>query len=315
MGLCVSKGLCIELNYDLNIYINTAISLLKLLFAGVLFLVPGKQQSDKLFSNTIFFIIFPIALILFIAIKIFPPITTISGSSMNDTILSGDKVVINPFDRNFKRGDIVLLKYKNRMYLKRIVGLPYENIDIKDNQVYINDDLLAEDYISTKYPPFPCKQDMYCHVLPIPKNNYFLLGDSRGNSYDSRFFGPIPKYKIKGRVVHIFYPFERRQTVDRYHYSHATTESYMREMQNTIKSLWQPPVFSKNATVKTSFTIKRNGEIVNPTIKESSGNEVLDKSAINTLKKLKKLSPLPNDLQHLDHVDVEFKFDYNVKKR
>lgn len=96
---------------------------------------------------------------------------------------------------------------------QRIIGLPKETIEIKRNQnnianTYINDKILNEPYKKIKeYSPHP-KAIHYKKIL-IPENSYFILGDNRDMSYDSRFLGPINKNKIIGKIIYIYYPIRR----------------------------------------------------------------------------------------------------------
>ena len=99
-------------------------------------------------------------------------------------------------------------------YIKRVIGLPGEKFEIKrfengSSKVYINDKPLDEDYILSEFDYNICKSDMNCGPLVIPEGHYFMMGDNRGNSWDSRYWGPLPKERFIGRAVFIFYPFNR----------------------------------------------------------------------------------------------------------
>lgn len=126
-----------------------------------------------------------ISLIIFILIGSFVinnKIFKINGHSMNPTLYEGDYVICN---KNFqlKRYDIIAFKLNNQNTIKRVIGLPNETIDIDDDgNVYIDGKKLEEDYLTSKYKgmvetPLPYK---------IPSNKYFVLGDNRKDSYDSR---------------------------------------------------------------------------------------------------------------------------------
>ena len=73
-------------------------------------------------------------------------------------------------------------------------------------KVYINDKPLQEDYIMSEYDFHKCKSDMFCGPLIIPEGQYFMMGDNRGNSMDSRFWGTLPKERFIGRAVFLFWP-------------------------------------------------------------------------------------------------------------
>ena len=75
--------------------------------------------------------------------------------------------------------------------------------------VYINDKRLDEEYIMSEYDYHVCKDNMYCGPFVIPEDNYFMMGDNRGNSQDSRFWGTLPKDRFIGRAVFKFWPIKR----------------------------------------------------------------------------------------------------------
>lgn len=129
-----------------------------------------------------------------------PQPVLVEGTAMMPTFNDGDKILI---DRNFgelKRGDIVMFLYpkdRTKSYIKRIIGLPGEMVEIKSGQVFINDELLDEPYVENSYnqakPNFPPQK--------IPEYQYFVLGDNRDNSSDSRFWGTVDKELIKGKYL------------------------------------------------------------------------------------------------------------------
>ncbi len=137
------------------------------------------------------------------------------GNGMAPIIKRGDEFLVKKLKGyELKRGDLVVYKLGIReTYYQRIVGLPGETIDIKRNSenianIYINDKVLNEPYKKLKeYSPHP-KAINYEKTL-IPENSYFILGDNRDMSYDSRFLGPINKNKIIGKIIYIYYPIKR----------------------------------------------------------------------------------------------------------
>ena len=103
---------------------------------------------------------------------------------------------------------------KDIAYIKRVIGLPGDKLEIKAEQngshkVYINDKPLEEDYILSEFDYTPCKPNMHCGPLIIPDGHYFMMGDNRGNSLDSRYWGTVSKERFIGRAVFIFYPLNR----------------------------------------------------------------------------------------------------------
>jgi signal peptidase I len=128
---------------------------------------------------------------------------------MEDTVMTQDRVFafrLSYLFENPQRGDIVVFPLpddESQNYLKRIIGLPGETVEIKDGKVYINnsEEPLAEDYLKEKptgdYGPYE-----------IPENSYFMLGDNRNISLDSRFWERtfVKKNKIMGKVLLRYYP-------------------------------------------------------------------------------------------------------------
>lgn len=136
------------------------------------------------------------------------------GNDMAPIIKRRDEFLVRNLKKEeLKRGELIVYKDKNRTYYQRIIALPGEKIEIKrdsDNiaNIYINDKILSEPYKKLKeYSPHP-KAKHYVKTL-IAKNSYFVLGDNRDMSYDSRFLGPINKNKIIGKIIYIYYPTKR----------------------------------------------------------------------------------------------------------
>ena len=130
--------------------------------------------------------------------------TRVYGQSMEPTLHSEDRVILDKITYRFRppqRGDVVVITLrKNYPHLiKRIVGLPGETIAIHDGRVYINGKPLEEDYLDKPT----------LGVLPptrIPPMYYFVLGDNRSASNDSRSFGPVPREHIVGRAIFRYWP-------------------------------------------------------------------------------------------------------------
>lgn len=123
------------------------------------------------------------------------------------------KLSTNPF-AIFRRLTGLFCSNKEAAFIKRVIGLPGEKIEIKQlsngaSKVYINDSPLDEDYILSEFDYTPCKSNMHCGPLIIPENQYFMMGDNRGNSYDSRYWGTVSRERLIGKAVFIFFPFNR----------------------------------------------------------------------------------------------------------
>lgn len=151
--------------------------------------------------------IFAVILSLLIKNYVFEP-TKVSGSSMEETLHDNDRLIVSKISLKFKelkRGDIVIMKYdEDDDYVKRIVGMPGEVVQVIDGGVYINGELFEEDYINTDYT-----ENIVGFEWKLDADEYFLMGDNRlpGKSKDSRDFGPVKVDRIIGKAVFRFYPF------------------------------------------------------------------------------------------------------------
>jgi len=141
----------------------------------------------------------------------------IPGESMLPTLEVGDRVVVEKVTyrtREPQRSDIIIFMPPESLQqgnppltealIKRIVGLPNETVQVKEQKIFINEQPLEERYIPTEFAP---AYDWGPEV--IPENSYFVLGDNRNNSYDSHLWGYVPRENIIGRANKIFWPLNR----------------------------------------------------------------------------------------------------------
>ncbi len=123
----------------------------------------------------------------------------VNGDSMNNTLKNGDYMILKKYSRNhIKRFDIVVADANNEKLIKRVIALPGEKVEYKNGKLYINDKLIKNKYGNGKTENF---RD-YCG-----QNEYFIMGDNRENSLDSRMFGCVNKEKIRGTTDFVLFPF------------------------------------------------------------------------------------------------------------
>ena len=143
-----------------------------------------------------------IAVVLALLIRTFLfEVIQIEGSSMMPTFHEKDRVVVDRLTYRFsapKRGDVVIFKNPDDMslnYIKRVIAVPGETVEVKDGKVYVNDEPLSEPYIQE--PPLD-----YFEKVTVPQNTIFVLGDNRNHSRDSRdpSVGFIPTVNILGKA-------------------------------------------------------------------------------------------------------------------
>lgn len=161
-----------------------------------------KYYQISLKKSLGIYIVFGIASILFSLVTITPirlyvvsPFF-VSGEAMSPAYNDGDYLLTNKLDKNFSRGDVVIFqneKQPNTFLIKRIIGLPSEKIEIKDGKVFINGQVLDE----TSYYSGETAGNT---SVTLEQGWYFVLGDNRKKSFDSRSFGPIATSDIEGTV-------------------------------------------------------------------------------------------------------------------
>jgi signal peptidase I len=131
----------------------------------------------------------------------------IPNESMKPTLVTGDRLFVNLdyyLTNEPKRGDVIVFKFpkdKKKDYIKRIIGLPNEEIRINEGQVFINNTILEEDYVLFEGDSLEKNMDN----LRIPSEDIFVMGDNRNHSYDSRMFGTVPIKDIKGKATKIYW--------------------------------------------------------------------------------------------------------------
>jgi len=156
----------------------------------------------------------------------------IPTGSMENNLLIGDHLLVNKFlfaptlgrvertllpIRDIRRGDVIVFKYPDepdRDFIKRVIGLPGETIEMKAKKIYINGQPLDEPYVHF-LEPVGDAQEVISYDLRenypktvVPQDFYFVMGDNRDNSQDSRYWGFLPRNYIKGRALMIYWSYE-----------------------------------------------------------------------------------------------------------
>lgn len=133
----------------------------------------------------------------------------VEGASMEPNFHNGEYLIIDELSYAFgvpKRGEVIIFRYPlqpSEFFIKRIIGLPGETVEIKDNEIFINSVLVPEQYLPKNLQTGPDK------TVQLEDNQYFVMGDNRTASSDSRVWGPLPKKNITGRVFLRLWPLNK----------------------------------------------------------------------------------------------------------
>jgi len=161
----------------------------------------------------------------------------IPTGSMEQNLLIGDHLIVNKMvfapsmsaaerallpDRDIRRGDVIVFKYPKepeRDFIKRVIGLPGDRLELHHKAVFINGQALTEPYIQYLTPP---STDGTVHTddrteeygpITVPADQYFMMGDNRDNSEDSRYWGFMPKSYVKGQALFIYYSLDENESL------------------------------------------------------------------------------------------------------
>lgn len=169
----------------------------------------GELRS--LFRDIVFAGLIAILIVVFVVQPV-----RVEGQSMMPKLHDQDRIFVNKFiyplrewmgDKEpIKRGDIVVLLYPldpSKSYIKRVVGLPGEKINIEDGKLYINNELVDEPYLDSEF----LDHNSLATPKEIPLHHYFVMGDNRRNSSDSRYWDFVPEKYIYGKAIFRYYPF------------------------------------------------------------------------------------------------------------
>ena len=175
-------------------------------------------------------IVVAVILALFVRTFVFQAFKIPTGS-MKPNLLVGDHLLVNKFGfaptafgierallpiRSIVRGDVVVFKYPeepDRDFIKRVIGLPGETLELRNQTIFINGAPLVEPYAHYLYPPAegdPGSLDLRRKYGPVtvPASHYFMMGDNRDDSQDSRYWGFMPETYVKGRALFIYWSFD-----------------------------------------------------------------------------------------------------------
>lgn len=136
----------------------------------------------------------------------------VEGTSMTPALINEERIFINKFVYRFHfekidRGDTVVFWFPgdpSKSYIKRVIGMPGDRVEVRDGSVIVNEHTLVEDYVPQEY-----RDQSEMRPTTIGPDEYFVLGDHRSSSNDSRTWGMVPRRYIYGKAVFIYWPLDK----------------------------------------------------------------------------------------------------------
>jgi signal peptidase I len=193
---------------------------------------PDEASRDGLWAEGRLLLrdlIFALMLAALVVVFIVQPVK-VEGTSMLPRLHDGERIFVNKliyYDEyrwapKIERGDIVVFWYPNdptKSYIKRVVGLPGENVEVTEGQVRINGSVLDEKYLDPQLNASPRSLPM----TNVKANYYFVMGDNRDNSFDSRSWGLVPKKYIYGKALFRYWPLSTASVI---HHENISPQGY-----------------------------------------------------------------------------------------
>jgi signal peptidase I len=162
----------------------------------------GAWARDLLLSVT---------LALVVILFLYQPVK-VEGTSMLPALGDQERVFINKFTyrlglADVQRGDTVVFWYPNdptKSYIKRVIGLPGDLVEVREGQVYVNSLVLPEPYVPEEF-----RDRLSAGPMRVRPDHFYVMGDHRSSSNDSRVWGPVPRTAIYGKAVFVYWPLAR----------------------------------------------------------------------------------------------------------
>jgi signal peptidase I len=168
-----------------------------------------SPRAAKLLAVWLRDLVISLAISTFIIIFLYQPVK-VEGTSMMPLLDDQERIFINKFVYRLEpieRGDVVVFRYPrdpSKSFIKRVIGVAGDRVRIDSGRVYVNGQPLVEDYVLFGY-----EDDRSYSEIVVPSGTYFLLGDHRNMSNDSRDFGPVNERLIYGKAVFGYWPMEK----------------------------------------------------------------------------------------------------------
>lgn len=138
-------------------------------------------------------------IVMLIRVYVVTPVI-VNGESMSPTLKNNELLLLKKYDKKIERFDIVVFKYNDSRLIKRVIGLPGDKVEYKDGKLYINDEEMVD--------PFSNITKDFKYIGVVSENSYFVLGDNRNDSVDSRMIGSVTKDMLLGSTDFSIWPIK-----------------------------------------------------------------------------------------------------------
>ncbi len=172
----------------------------------------GLNSAQKWFFETRYWLrdlILSVLLAFIVIVFLYQPVQ-VEGTSMMPRLENHERIFINKFTYRFRsiaRGDVVVFRYpldQSKSYIKRVIGLPGDVVSIRDGRVLVNGKPLSEPYVAPSY-----LDDQSYAAVKVEPDHYFVLGDHRSSSNDSRVWGTVDRQFIYGKALLVYWPLSQ----------------------------------------------------------------------------------------------------------
>lgn len=150
-----------------------------------------------------------VVIMIIVILFLYQPVK-VEGTSMMPSLVNQERIFINKFVYRFadiQRGDTVVFQFPqdtSKSYIKRVIGMPGDTVEVREGQVYVNGKLLDEPYV-----PEELRDTKSCKPVTVEPDHYYVMGDHRNSSNDSRNWGTVRRNYIYGKAVFVYWPLDR----------------------------------------------------------------------------------------------------------
>lgn len=163
-----------------------------------------EEKIKKIIKNILPYVIIIIVVVIIRTFFVTP--IQVDGTSMYPTLKDNELLLLKKYDKSYDRFDVIVFNHNGSRLIKRIIGLPGENIEYKDNKLYIDGEYVEEPFLKNGQRTNDFRLQNLGYET-IPKGYYFVMGDNRTNSTDSRIIGPVSENYIEGITDFAIFPF------------------------------------------------------------------------------------------------------------